>query len=364
MFKELLDYYSKNGQSPTRREIPYSERYIKIYGSWNKTLEAAGLPIRRKIGHTKEELIYSLQQFFHKKGKSPLATDCLKSNGLFDFETYRKVLGCKKWSEVLLKAGLQPYQERSDATLLDDATLLNLLTAFFNKTDNKTRIYYNRHKKDLPSSSYLVSRFESWDNVLRMSGQEIDRNELKKEDVVLAFLKAKSFYGRVPSTSEFEEFTGISCRILYKFTGPYNTFLQEMNETPINNSPSKIEETDDELKKLYIDFSFKHGFENGAPCHILDSSPEIYNSDVFIIRFTSMFNLRRACGFVNNKSTKEQYSKKEIRDFIKLTYQRFGRIPSVKELKSIPDSPSISSLLRYTQSKGILEAFRKVITTL
>lgn len=71
MIAALQNFYREYGRSPTLNEFPKAGTIEQRFGSWNKALEAAGLPPNKKNKIPEQELLERLRTFFHKQGRSP-----------------------------------------------------------------------------------------------------------------------------------------------------------------------------------------------------------------------------------------------------------------------------------------------------
>ena len=358
----IKEYFAVNGHSPTKRDISGCDSLIRVYGSWNEVLKAAGLPENRKFNHTEEELINSLRRYYNENNRSPRTNDCNSTVYLFDTSTYLRKLNCKTWAQVLRKAGLQEYFEPSTLTSLTDEQLLKLIETILTLGNNTTRKFYDENRGNLPSFTYLQERFGSWNNILNRL--EIRKNAGKYPDSELleVFYEAKEHFGRTPSSNELTEFSSIPARQWTNRFGSYNTFLRGIGEDINALTPDIIKETDEELKQLYIKFSESNGYKNGATTRALNTSADIYKADVFITRFCSLNKLRQACNYKSVINGKDKYNKKDIYQFLRLTYAMFNRIPTIKELQNVQGYIPVSTILRYTNSKGIQQAFEKALS--
>ncbi|MFJ7954194.1 hypothetical protein ACIQZG_22080 [Lysinibacillus sp. NPDC096418] len=112
-----------------------------------------------------------------------------------------------------------------------------------------------------------------------------------------------------------------------------NKFSKYRKKAILINTDTNITESDKELLKMYYKFYFSLG-RVPTPAD-LDRSDEIYNSDVFLIRFGTMSNIRRLTGVPQIKITKEDLITKEAikQDLISI-YKEFGRVTNrrLKEL--------------------------------
>lgn len=105
---------------------------------------------------------------------------------------------------------------------------------------------------------------------------------------------------------------------------------------------------------MYIKFSKKLG--RLANSKDLDNSEDIYNSDVFIIRFASMYNLKKEANKVLKLNidlrNREKYTKEEILNMLIKEYKNYNRRLTNVEVNNNKNLPSASTILRkFTTTK-------------
>ncbi|WP_242461741.1 hypothetical protein [Bacillus thuringiensis] len=110
-----------------------------------------------------------------------------------------------------------------------------------------------------------------------------------------------------------------------------------------------MKETDEELLQMYVDFSSCLG--QAATSKQLNESHNIYNADVFSLRFGGMLELHRRAGFVSTYGTRKVYTKQGLADKLKRVYKvNEGRIP-IRRFKEF--GLCASTLMRYFQTTKI-----------
>jgi len=358
MFKAIIKFYKKNNKSPGRRDIKGADALIKKFGSWNNVLKEAGLPTRRAVNYTEDDLINSLRKFNKKHGKSPSYNDCNKYAYLYDPDTYFKKFKLNSWHEVLEKAGLEKLMVISKYNAYSDSELLHVLEKFFIEHNNTNKSYYNEFKKDLPSSTTLVKRFGSWVkllDLLNLNNHETHTND----ELISIFYEAKKHFGRVPSSTELEQFSKINTRIFTSRFESYNKFLKSIGEKINSISPSDVKESNEILIEMYKKFSLKNGYPNGAPAIILNQSNTIYNADVFSVRFGSLNKLRILCKMNINKTSDSLYNEQYLKSKVIELYKSLNKIPSNKELKEFGLSPT--TLMRYFKTTSLQQYIKSFI---
>lgn len=97
----------------------------------------------------------------------------------------------------------------------------------------------------------------------------------------------------MPSQKELEQL-GYSRHIFINMFQNYNNALIAAGITPMNKTPEIVKETDEELLQMYVDFSNCLG--QAATSRQLNESHNIYNADVFTLRFGGMLELHKEQG--------------------------------------------------------------------
>lgn len=359
MLKMLRQFNDENGRSPKKREIKQWGAICYHFGSWNKALEAAGLEPLRKSVYTETEMIATLKNYYAKYGKSPTANDCNKTKELKDTRTYFKTFHCKTWADVLRKAKLPIYYELSDYINISDDRLLLLIDAKIKEIGSSTRRAYSEKHHPLPSMHVVVRRFGSWNKILEKLGYQPRNWKVERHEVEKEVLRIKDELGRIPSSTEFCKHSKYCLETLKKFES-YNKFLRSMGLTPAYRTAIRVKETNEELLKLYIDFSNEVNPGVGATSKQLNNSDKIYRAEVFALRFGSLNDLRKQAGFPVILSAKKNYSQKEIMRKLKQRKKELGRIPTKQELKETPGIPSLGTILRYFKSTSFSEVWKQI----
>ncbi len=358
-FKKILtDFFSAQGRSPKRREIKEQHAICYHFGGWNKALEAAKIPLARKNQHSKEELLDSLKSFYNTHGFSPSAQDCNSYNDLFDRNVYIKKLSCNTWGEVLEKADLHAYFHISKYTNLSDSELLLHIKEKLLNSEDTSQEYWNKHHGKLPSTMTLKKRFGNWNKILKLIGIEPKNDALTKEEMKNEITRLMQKLKHTPTLSELKKHS-IYSPDRFRYKSSYVELLTSLGFTPRYYKGVEINETNEQLKKQYIEFSKKIGAFNGATCKSLDESPEIYNSGVFEMRFTTLNNLRLQCNYqpINQHP---KYSKKQIRELLIKEMQKVGRKLTIKEINSNITLPSTNTILRYFKTTKINEVWKEL----
>jgi hypothetical protein len=361
----LQAFYKQEKRAPKRREIPCTTAICKKFGSWNKALVAAGLPIQREENPSKEKLIKSVHVFFATHKRSPRAIDCKKENGLYDTKTYYKFLNVDSWPKVLQSVNLPIYFECYKTNDRNEIEILIEVSLFIRRNKiTSARAYDKRKKKEkenLPSSFALVTKYGTWSNVLKQAGLALNKIRHNKKSFIKC-LKILASNGSIPTLKEFANHLKVPARSITKHVGPFNEFIISQGFTPRFNTPDNVAESKEQLKELYIGFSKKNGYANGAPSKALDESSGIYNSDVFLIRFGSMNELKVACGFESSTKNKKQFTTEKIRSLLIKEYELLNRKPTIEEIRLNKNLPSPTTIMRYFKSSSFERIWELVLS--
>ncbi|AEB77624.1 hypothetical protein ADU80_04995 [Clostridium botulinum] len=119
-----------------------------------------------------------------------------------------------------------------------------------------------------------------------------------------------------------------------------------------------VKETDDELLQMYINFSNKIG--KPASSVDLNNSKDIYNADVFGIRFGSMEDLKKLVGFPVFQSTKK-YTKEKLKQILLQEYKKLGRKLTYKEINENKEIPTITTFCRYFRTTKMSKVWEEVL---
>jgi hypothetical protein len=239
--KQLQAFYEQHKRAPQRRDLPgHATTISKKFGSWNKALAAAGLPLRRELNPSADALRESLIKYFKTHNKSPRAIDCRKENGLYDTKTYYKILNLDSWPKVLESVNLPIYFECFNPNNRNEIEILIEVNRFIrmNRIASARKYNFLKQKQEakLPSSTALVDRYGSWTNVLKQAGVPLNKNRYNKK-LFIQKLKQLSLNGVAPSLKEFAQHLKIPARSITAHLGAFNKFVIAQGFTPKHGTP-------------------------------------------------------------------------------------------------------------------------------
>lgn len=127
---------------------------------------------------------------------------------------------------------------------------------------------------------------------------------------------------------------------------------QIVNSTFLKNT---VEETNEELLKMYKSFSERIGAVNGASMSQLKKHGFKYSETVLLRRFGSWKAVKEACGYSFNLGSK--YSRDEIIKLLLKARQEKGRRLSQKEINQNTELPVLETILKFFKTTKISEVW-------
>ena len=94
-----MEDFSKN------KNVPSTMTYVKMFGSWNNALKLAGLGINVKKGYTNRELLGILRALSKELGRTPMMKDLIPRKNLPEATVFKDRFG--SWNKTLEIAGLE-----------------------------------------------------------------------------------------------------------------------------------------------------------------------------------------------------------------------------------------------------------------
>ncbi|WP_280985286.1 homing endonuclease associated repeat-containing protein [Halorhabdus utahensis] len=174
LISDLQKFASEYGKTPTRREMnqdgPHSERpYIERFGSWNETLDEAGLEINqashdRDEPISREELLFELQRLTDELGRPPTGPE-MHDFGAFSHSIYQRKFDT--WNNALREAGLDLHDNKGTP----DGELISEIQSLVDELGRVPAAQDMNNKGKYMHSTYQ-SRFGSWSDAVREAGYE------------------------------------------------------------------------------------------------------------------------------------------------------------------------------------------------
>jgi hypothetical protein len=120
VLEALRAYYDEHGEAPVshKNDGPPRSAARRLFGSWHKALEAAGLPTRqsgtRRPDWTRARIVRAFQTFAEQHGRPPMPSDAGR-HGLPFCDGF--FLHFDYWNQALEAAGMPPSRSRSPKEL-------------------------------------------------------------------------------------------------------------------------------------------------------------------------------------------------------------------------------------------------------
>ncbi|MEC5240764.1 hypothetical protein MKX66_28230 [Bacillus sp. FSL R9-9530] len=355
----IIQYKAKElGKIPTKRDIKQQTPIKKIFGSWNHALAAAGFEHLNQRTFTAEAIIEIFHMWIRKNNRIPTTNDLNTDKTLPDSKVIKRYLHMG-YRDFITSLGYEPFD--GTVYIQSDKELLQLLKdEIMRLGTTKKNVFMNeRNKEVVPSVTYYETRFNMrWNRILLLSG--ISKDDLygfhyTREELIQILQELYKKFGEVPSQKELEQL-GYSRHIFINMFQNYNNALIAAGITPMNKTPEIVKETDEELLQMYVDFSNCLG--QAATSRQLNESHNIYNADVFTLRFGGMLELHKRAGLVSTYGTRKVYTKQGLADKLKRVYRvNEGRIP-IRRFKEF--GLCASTLMRYFKTTKINETWEEI----
>ncbi|MCP4180323.1 MAG: hypothetical protein GY756_21375 [bacterium] len=353
------------GRTPKISEISARATIRKRFGTWNNALKKAGLELNSQKGLTEKEYIELVQKWANENGRSPKYIDWKNDSNYPDPSSILKKYNLT-WSEILNKAGYDSNIQMKNFTEHFDNISDSDLWIIFEKEYYEIKSFsykeFDRERKKSPSVKYLKDRFNMTWNEMKKKLLDCDLTVLKYSDAetIEEIKRVASITGQTPSVREFQQHSFITQPVITKRFG-WNEALELAGLEPRYKTPDKVSETNEELLKIYIDYSIKLGKGlTGATTIDLNNSDEIYGNNVFLIRFGTMTNLRKEAGFFVEWERKNKYTKKQLTTILLKEKKKYGRRLTFLEINENPNLPNGHTILRYFRTTKITEVWQEI----
>ncbi|MBP3038053.1 hypothetical protein J9303_00840 [Bacillaceae bacterium Marseille-Q3522] len=363
--KVLLENAAKLGRTPKKRETKHATAIAKRLGngSWNKALESVGLVPYEQKTYMKEDLSAILKDWYAKNNRYPSVKIFNDDPNLPNPTTYETKFE-KHWSEIVKEVlNIEPLKSKKGIyDGLSETELLDIFKKEYERIQPRSKNEFEQKRsKNTPSVHFYMRRFNTWNELKILAGiADIKNIRREKDEWIKLLRKITKLLGHPPTTKDLEKLN-IDVVSFYPHLGSLNEALKAAGINPMNSTPEKVQETKEELFKMYLNFCRKIGKLASIPD--LDSSNEIYNADVFIIRFGTMGDLKKEAlkilKFDENIYSKRKYTREEILEKLIKIWNEHGKLPA-KQLSEIEDLPSISSILRHMNCTSLDDVWEEV----
>ncbi|WP_242312061.1 homing endonuclease associated repeat-containing protein [Bacillus cereus group sp. BfR-BA-01331] len=331
-------------RSPKTSDISQSHTIINRFGSWNGALKKAGLKINKERSYqtySDIELINIIVRWIKENNKIPNRKEWCNVADVPSPELYR-VRFKKTWAELIEMIGYGESSKnhyRFKNANISNEEIMDMFKEEINyilKTTNGaiTSKLYDKHKNpDFLSSSGMMDRFnKKWSELLLLVNcpkTRINKYKFSREELIAIIRDLAIKLNKTPSLLDLSK-EGITDKQIYAIFTSYEETLKEANVNIVFSKVDEVKETKEELLQMYINFCKKIG--KVASAKDLDRSDEIYNANVFSIRFNGLNNLRKQANLPTCVRTQPKYSKNELNKILISLYKEKGRRLKNKEL--------------------------------
>ena len=321
--EELIEYLQEKakelGRPPQGNEIKHTGAIINCFGSFNKGLEAAGLTPGRRKKYSKEQLIEILQQKAKELGRSPMQKE------IKQFGAVKRHFG--NLNNALMAAGLTPNKRGRKG----------LAAGLINKKEGKARKYTKEDLinilqqkadelgrtpkvKEVKQVGSIVKYFGSYNKGLEAAGlkkRQFEKQCTKEELIAILQQKAKELR-RAPKSTEISQRSSI-----FRHFGSFNAGLQAAGLTP--NQTKRKTYTEENL----IEILQQKAKELGRT----PKAKEITQYKSMLKHFGSFNAGLEAAGLASNTTRKWAYTESDLIEILQQKASELGRPPKQREVK-------------------------------
>lgn len=276
LIEEIKKAHVELGRVPSdsdfRKRIPNSSTFRNRFGSWNSTLEIAGLKKLKfkQSGYTRDELISHLRRYYEEFNKVPTTRELKENKTYPSSSTYENVFG--NWKNALVEAGL--YDKRKDKNLFD-------------------------------------------------------RKEYSKDDVIELVREFIIKYNRVPISTDYSENRELpSQKVVYKHFNTTNDLLILLDYDTVYESLNirSDEELINDLFNLYIKLG------EAPTSRDIDKCSDTASTNAYVNRFGSLYNSLEKANIPHVKKSLA-YSDEEIIAMWYVLKNKLKRVPTLVEIE-------------------------------
>ena len=319
--EELIEYLQekakKLGRPPQGNEIKHTSAIINCFGSFNKGLEAAGLTPGRRKKYSKEQLIEILQQKAKEFGRPPMQKE------IKQFGAIKRHFG--SFNEALKTAGLIPHIEhsRTRTTLYTKEELIEILQQKAKELGRTPK------KREIKQSATIRKRFGSFHKGLEAAGltpNQTRRKTYTEENLIEILRQKAKELGRTPKAKEVGQVGSI-----VKYFGSYNKGLEAAG---LKKRQFEKQCTKEELIAILQ--------QKAKELRRAPKSTEISQRSSIFRHFGSFNAGLQAAGLTPNQTKRKTYTEENLIEILQQKAKELGRTPKAKEI---------------TQYKSILKHF-------
>lgn len=206
--------------------------YERRFGSWNESLNKAGLEYNIQSNISRSELIEKLVRFADELGGTPSKPE-MNRQGPFSANTYIREF--ESWNQAIEQAGLQTNVEQN----VSENKLIKEIKRLAEEDRAPSRRDMDHHG-EFASSTYS-REFGSWNEAIREAGLEINKlDKIPREKLLSEITRLADDLDSTPSIYEMNEYGRYGYRAYRNEFGSWNNAVNEAGlDTNANYNISK-----------------------------------------------------------------------------------------------------------------------------
>lgn len=144
---------------------------------------------------------------------------------------------------------------------------------------------------------------------------------------------------------------------LLNLTSEHKEAVKRRKKVIVASSFEKVvvTESNEELLKMYKEFSERIGAINGASMKQLKTHGFKYSEIVLLRRFGSWKNVKELCGYTFNQGA--VYSREKVTKLLMIAREKYGRRLSQNEINKDPNLPVLETVLKVFKTTKISEVW-------
>jgi hypothetical protein len=224
---EIRSVAQKLGHVPTQTEFVKHASFstgpvARMFGTFSKGLIASGFEPNVIWGHTKEQCIIELKRVAKKLGRTPRQTEL--KNASISSVTVEKIFGGSgngSWNKALVAAGLEPaivYGRTKEECTAELKRVARKLG------HTPTRNEFLKHS----SIGVVESLFGTWNKGLIAAGFEPNQNKepITRQQCIAEIKRIANKLGHTPTQEDFNKRASFCAATVEKWCGTWNTGLK------------------------------------------------------------------------------------------------------------------------------------------